>query len=165
MMRLILGAMVVVLVTACTPSVHASGRSSSRALAAPAHMATVCELAHWGQDMVGVRVRIRAEYFTDLRHGAFLSDRKCPGDRVQLAADAAGADISVSAFNDTTSEHGRYYIGHKFKVDVTGVFEWSKGLIINKELPPDRQYHIPPHGMLALLKVWSFEKPIQRKTD
>lgn len=159
MMRLILGAMVVVLVAACTPSVHASGHSAYRALAAPARIATVCELAHWGRDMVGVRVRVRAEYLTDLRHGAFLSDHQCPDDRLQLAADAAGADKSVSAFNDITAEHGRYYIGHKFKVDVTGTFEWSEGRVVNKDLPPDRQYRIPPRGMLSLLKVWSFEKP------
>lgn len=164
-MRLILGAMAVLLVVACTPDLHATGRGNSRALEAPVREATVCELAHWGQDMTGVRVRVRAEYFTDLRHGAFLSDNQCPDDRLQLAADAAEADKSVSEFNDATFGHGRYYIGHKFKVDVTGIFEWSKGLIINKELPPDRQYRIPPHGLLALLKVWGFEKPTQRKSE
>lgn len=158
-MRLILGAVVLILVAGCTPSMHASGRSHSHALEAPVREATVCELAHWGHDMVGTRVRIRAEYFTDLRHGAFLSDHRCPSDRLQLAADAPDAYKSVLEFNKTTTGHGRYYIGHKFKVDVTGIFKWSKGRIINKDLPPDRQYRILPHGMLSLLKVWYFEKP------
>jgi len=164
-MRPTVGALVVLLLAACTPNVHASGQNESRSRATPVRTATVCELAHWGQNMVGVRVRVRAEYFTDLRHGAFLSDRGCPSDRLQLATDAADADKSVSVFNDTTSGHGRYYIGHKFAVDVTGIFEWSKEQIINKELLPDRQYRIPPHGMLSLLKVWSFEKPGQRKAN
>lgn len=159
-MRLIFGALAVFLVAACTPSVHASGPSQSHA-SAQVREATVCELAHWGQNMVGVRVRVQAEYFTDLRHGAFLSDPRCPIDRIQLAADATNADKSVSEFNDITAGHGRYYIGHKFKVDVTGIFELSEEHVINKELPPDRQYRIPPHGMLSLLKVWSFEKPKQ----
>ena len=158
-MRLILGPITVLLMAACTLSVHASGPGKSRLLVAPIREATVCELAHWGQDMVGVRVRVRAEYLTDLRHGAFLSDSRCPSDRVQLAADAVHADKSVSEFNNVTTGNDRYYIGHKFKVDVTGIFEWSEGRVINGDLPPDRQYHIPPRGMLSLLKVWGFDKP------
>lgn len=148
--------MALLFVAACTPSVRASGHSTSRALPIPVHKATVCEVAHWGHSMVRVQVRVRAEYFTDLRHGAFLSDRRCPGYHLQLAEDAPAADKSVSKFNEITAGNNRY-IGHKFKVDVTGIFEWSEGRIINQDLPPDRQYHIPPHGMLSLLKVWNFD--------
>lgn len=158
-MRLILSAMALLLVAGCAPSMHISERNHSHTLENLARKATVCEIANWGRDMVGVRVRIRGEYFTDLRHGAFLSDHRCPTDRLQLAADAPDANNSVSNFNKATAEHGRYYIGHKFKVDVTGIFEWSKGRIINKDLPSGRQYRIPPHGMLSLLKVWNFDKP------
>ncbi|MDN5924704.1 MAG: hypothetical protein L0H70_06865 [Xanthomonadales bacterium] len=145
--------------SACTPNAYVAEHGKSLTLAASVRKATVCELAHWGHDKAGARVRVSAEYFTDLRHGAFLSDYRCPRDRLELAEDAPNAHKSVSEFNVITSGHGRYYIGHKFKVDVTGIFEWNGGRVINKELPPDRQYTIPPHGKLSLLKVWDFAKP------
>ena len=151
-MRNIFCAMLVLLVAACAPSVHPSRRVHGT-LVTSTRTATVCELAHWGRDMEGARVRVRAEYFTDLRYGAFLSDWQCPSARLELASDSASADKSVSHFNDVTAGHDNYYVNHKFKVDVTGTFEWSEGRIINKDLPPDRQYRIPPHGLLALMKV------------
>lgn len=145
---------------AIASSANAVRRSESDASTESVHVVTVCELAHWSQNRVGTRVRILAEYFTDLRHGAFLSDPRCPHDGLQIGRYATNADKeSLAALDRAMVQHEGFYIGRKFKVDVTGIFEWDEGHIINKELPPDRQLRIPAHGVLALLKILSFEKP------
>lgn len=109
--------------------------------------------------MAGTRVHVRADYFTDFHHGAFLSDPTCPSVRFELGVRAEDADASLAAFDKTLGQHYDYYVGRKFKVDVTGVFEWEEAQVLYKELPPDRQLRIPAHGTLSLLKVWDFEKP------
>lgn len=159
MMRLQSCAVAVLLVLASVPSASASRCGGSETMGEPIPVVTVCELARWDQTRVGTRVRIQAEYFTDFHHGAFLSDSRCPSDSLQIGIDAPDADKSVAALDMTIGQDRKFYIGHKFKVDVTGVFEWNKGKVINAELPPDRQLRIPPHGEISLLKVWSFERP------
>lgn len=147
------------LVLASAPSASASRCGGSETKGEPVHVATVCELARWDQTRVGTRVRIHAEYFTDFHHGAFLSDPRCPSVSLQIGIDATNADNSVANLDMAIGQNRKFYIGHKFKVDVTGVFEWNEGKVINAELPPDRQLRIPPHGQISLLKVWSFEQP------
>ena len=164
-MRFLLCSIAVLLTVACASRVDASRDNESRAGDVPVHSASVCELAHWGHEMAGVRVRVRAEYFTDLHHGAFLSDPRCPSDHLELGVRADDTDKSLSLFDETLAKRDSYYVGRKFTVDVTGVFGWEDVRIINKELPPDRQLRIPAHGTLSLLKIWSFEKPPQRGAD
>ena len=158
-MRFLLYTIAVFIVMAWAPTGNASGDAASPAREVPAHTVTVCELARWGQARIGTHVRVSAEYFTDFHHGAFLSDPRCPFDRLQIGVDAIDADKSVSELDEAIALDRHYYIGRKFKVDVTGVFEWNTDRILNKELPPDRQLRIPAHGVLSLLKVWCFEKP------
>lgn len=150
---------VLLLMVASAPSTSASGCGKTGEASEPVHVVTVCELARWDQTRVGTRVRIHAEYFTDFHHGAFMSDPRCPSDSLQIGIDATNADNSVADLDMAIGQDRKFYIGHKFKVDVTGVFEWNKGKVINAELPPDRQLRIPPHGEISLLKVWSFEQP------
>ena len=165
MMRSLLCTVALFLVVAYAPSVNASRDDEPRVKEGSARIASVCELAHWGHEMAGIRVRVRAEYFTDLHHGAFLSDPRCPSDHLELGVRANDADKSLSVFDEALARHDSYYVGRKFTVDVTGVFGWEDIRIINKELPPDRQLRIPAHGTLSLLKIWSFEKPSQRKEN
>ena len=162
-MRFLSCTIALLLMMASTAGAIASRCSESGARSEPIHVVTICQLAHRGEARVGTRVRIRAEYFTDLRHGAFLSDPRCPSDSVQIGKYATDADKeSLAVLDKAMTQHSKFYIGHKFKVDITGIFEWNEGLVINKELPPDRQLRIPAHGVLSLLKVWSFEKPTKR---
>lgn len=158
-MRFLLCSIAILLMVACASRVNASRDDELRAEDVPAHLASVCEIAHWGHEMAGVRVRVRAEYFTDLHHGAFLSDPRCPSDHLELGVRGDDADKSLSLFDEAIARHDSYYVGQKFSVDVTGIFGWEDVRIINKELPPDRQLRIPAHGTLSLLKIWSFEKP------
>ncbi|HET6632170.1 MAG TPA: hypothetical protein VFG73_05620 [Rhodanobacteraceae bacterium] len=140
--------------TACKSGMAASEDASVQSV-------TVCELAQWNQDMIGMQVRVRANYFTDFHHGAFLSDPHCPSKSLQIGTDAAEADKSVADLDATMGKNRKFYIGRKFSVDITGIFKWSKGKVINAELPPDRQLRVPPHAKISLLKVWTFEKPKQ----
>ncbi len=158
-MRFTTCTIVLLLMMASAPGARASGCGGTGETSAPVHVVTVCELARWGQTRVGTRVRIRAEYFMDFHHGAFLSDPRCPSDSLQIGIDATSADNSVANLDMAIGQDRKFYIGRKFKVDVTGVFEWNQGKVINAELPPDRQLRIPPHGEISLLKVWSFERP------
>ena len=161
-MRFLVGATAALIVAACASNVRAYAHDKSRTWEAPTRVVTVCGLVHWDQKMVGTRVRVRAEYFTDFRHGAFLSDPKCPSARLQLGVRSADADASLARFDKALGQHYDYYVGRKFKVDITGSFEWEEARILYKELTPDRQMRIPAHGVLSLLKVWSFEKPTKR---
>lgn len=159
MMRSFVGAMAALAAVACVSNVRADAHDRSQAQQTATRVAAVCDLAHWGPEMAGARVRLRAEYFTDFHHGAFLSDPKCPAVRLQLGVRSAAADASLERFDKVLGQHYDYYLGRKFKVDVTGSFEWEEASVLYKELPPDRQLRIPAHGEISLLKIWSFEKP------
>lgn len=158
-MRSFLCAIAVLLMAACAQTANGFGTGSSHSNEAPVRIATVCELAHWGPEMAGVRVRVRAKYFTDFFHGAYLSDPECSSLRLEIGVNASKAYESIEGFEEYTSIHRQYYAGHEFSVDVTGIFNWEQVRIINAELPQDRQLRIPAHGTLSLLKVWGFEKP------
>lgn len=164
MMRFSSCTIALLLVMASAPSASASWCGESGARSEPIHVVTICELAHWGEARVGTRARIRVEYFTDLRHGAFLSDPKCPLTRLQLGVRSADADAdaSLAMFDKALGQHYDYYVGRKFKVGIIGSFELEEARILYQELPPDRQLRILAHGVLSLLKVWSFEKPTKR---
>lgn len=164
MMRFFGSAIAALAVAACASNVRADAQNHPQAQQPATRVATVCDLANWGRGMVGVRVRLRAEYFTDFRHGAFLSDPKCPAVRLQLGVRSAAADASLERFDKALGQHYDYYLGRKFKVDVTGRFEWEEANVLYKELPPDRQLRIPAHGEISLLKIWSFEKPNWHKS-
>lgn len=159
MMRLLVRVTVVLLLSSLALAVNEPASAKPHNGNAPARIVTVCELVRWGRQREGTRVRVHAQYFTDLHHGAFLYDPQCPLKRIQLGVVAVDADKDSLKKFDNAIARNDYYVGHKFSVEITGVFKWVNGRTINGELPPDRQINIPPHGVLSLLKVWCFQKP------
>lgn len=160
MMRCFLSAMVGFLALIITPSGLASECGGTPATGKQVDSVSVCVLSNWSQSRDGTIVRVHAQYSTDLRHGTFLFDPHCPDDGIQVVSYGAGADmVSIKRLKKAMSEHGRYYVGHKFCVEVAGVFEWVEGRTINKGLPATRHLRIPDHGALSLLKVHWFERP------
>lgn len=118
-----------------------------------------CELAKWGKSMTGGHVRFQANYLTDFRHGAVLSDDECPSFSLRVGVRPDNEDESLKVFDKFMVRYWDFYVGHKFRVDITGVFGWDDETIINAELPRDRQLHIPPRGVISIVKVWDFERP------
>lgn len=149
----------VVMLLLGVPALWACASNAVHAKESAEQTVTVCDLKNWGEAKVGARMRVEAEYFTDFRHGAFLSNKRCPSKWLRIGFDAKNADQSLSKFDDFIGRHADYYVGRKFRVDVSGIFELDKGRVINSELPPDRQLRIPAHGEISISRVWSFEKP------
>lgn len=160
--RFLVWADLVLIAAACTENMRANAQGETDTTDAPPREATVCALAQWDRQMTGTQVRVRADYFTDFRHGAFLADPKCPGIHFELGVRSEYADASLARFDKALGQHYDFYVGRQFKIDVTGVFEWEAEEILFKDLPTDRQRRIPAHGTLSLLKVWDFEKASKR---
>jgi hypothetical protein len=93
---------------------------------------TICSI---GKADEGRVVRVVAVYETDHRHGALLSDAKCPDASIQIGFDAAEADDSVDAFDDyldsATLQPGMI----RTAVDITGMTEWNP-----HSLPANRDF-------------------------
>lgn len=111
------------------------------------------------QQWMAKEVNLRAEYFTDFHHGAFLSDPLCPTRSIQIGIDAVTADNSVDEFGRFKARRQEFYKGRRFWVQMAGIFRWEGERIINAELPIDRQLRVPAHREISLLRIESFEKP------
>lgn len=120
---------------------------------------TVCQIAQWDKSKEGAIIKIEAEYFSDFRHGAILSDKRCPSENIILGHSMEQPDQSALEFDNFIGRHLDYYKGRNFKVNLEVIFKWREGRIINQELPLDRHIYVPAKGSVSILKVFSFEKP------
>lgn len=118
-------------------------------------LTTICALSSQGKEMDGALVRFKATYITDLRHGAFMTDPKCPSVSVEQGSDSENVDASVPRFDEVVKGNILDHKPRKFVVDVSGRFAWNAGGIL---------HGVPvagttkPHGVLMIEKIWSYQR-------
>jgi hypothetical protein len=116
---------------------------------------TICALSAQGKKMDGILVRFKATYITDLRHGAFLTDSKCPSVFVEQGLDPVNVDASVPRFDEVVKGNIFDHKPRKFVVDVSGTFAWNSGGMLHGV--PAAGTTIP-HGVIAIEKIWSYQR-------
>lgn len=105
--------------------------------------------------MDGALVRFKATYITDLRHGAFLTDPKCPSVFVEQGLDPVNVDSSVSRFDEVVKGNILDHKPRKFVVDVSGKLAWNAGGMLHG-VPAAGT--IRPHGVITIEKIWGYQR-------
>lgn len=107
---------------------------------------SVCELAKFGKEMDGRRVRVSAIYMSDQMHGSMLKDQHCFAEYIDLFRAADGKqDPSIEKFD--VAVRGRGLADPElrvFSVDVSGTFHWRVDEVA--------------HGEFLIEKVWRFKR-------
>jgi hypothetical protein len=115
---------------------------------------SVCDLAKLGKEMDHRHVRLKAAYWYDARHGAFVKDRKCP----KIVIDSYDSskkpeDPSMKSFHQAQFDAFYSYSSLQIlAVDVTGEYRWREDV-------ERRHGLLQSHHILIIEKVWSV-KPI-----
>jgi len=111
---------------------------------------SVCELLKDGGPVEVTRIRVKAHYITDLRHGAYLDDPGCKGLVIQEGTQMTDpVDPSVARFRDRTQEHMISHPLVEFDVDVEGTYTPRlAGEFWGNEAK----------GRLVVEHVWSFQR-------
>lgn len=65
-------------------------------------------------------VRLKVEYVTDLRHGAFFVDPRCPASTLQRGPDRESISSTVSRFDDDVTGDILNHAQRRFVVEVVG---------------------------------------------
>lgn len=65
-------------------------------------------------------IRLKAEYVTDLRHGAFFVDPRCPASTLQRGPDGEGISSTVSRFDDDVTGNILNHAERRFVVEAVG---------------------------------------------
>lgn len=103
----------------------------------PSSPKSICSLS---KSDYGHIIRVTAVYETDLRHGAFLSDERCPEASIAIGFDAEGVDDTVEKFDqslyDAASRPGMV----RAIVDISGRVETSSEAPAAK--PEFRRLHL-----------------------
>lgn len=117
---------------------------------------SVCELKAQGPELNGQYVRVKAEFVTDLNHFAFFRDPTCP--HAIISEDdppLSMQDQSIRKF-DRALWHHAPFASLKFRVEVSGKFEWQKNwqppLNLSAVVKPG------PRGILTIERVWDFKR-------
>lgn len=126
--------------------------------ASEAKSTSIYAIQDWNESKEGRQVTVHAYFFSDLHHGATLSDSGCPEFHLPIGRDSVSAHQSVSAFFDAMWADLDRYRGRDFPVEIVATYYWSKGETVNADLPAHKQLHIPPHGMVAIDRVLKFEQ-------
>lgn len=121
-------------------------------------MVTICDMLAWREDMIGVRVRLKANYRSDFYHGSSLGDENCSGRRLPIQDYTIQPGLPGSDFLEYTWTRLRIYRGREISVDVSGIFSWVPEDTINPDLSQEKQETIGAHGSLVIDKVWDFER-------
>lgn len=125
---------------------------------------TVCAVSLHGKEMDGAVVRFRATYITDLRHGIFLKDCACPSIFIERGSDDANVDPSVSRFDEVVKGSVLDVKLREFHVEISGRFTWSPGDMLHGVPVAAPNGRIRPHGVIAIEKVWSYERVVSEKS-
>lgn len=111
---------------------------------------SVCDLLKDGGPSKATRIRIKAHYITDLRHGAYLDDPKCKGLVIQEGVQMSDSvDPSVTRFSDATHEHMISHPLVEFDVDVEGTYT---------PRPAGEFWGNEAKGRLVIERAWSFQR-------
>ena len=111
---------------------------------------SICELLENGGPAKATRIRVRAHYITDLRHGAYLDDPKCKGLVIQEGVGMSDpVDASVLRFNEAVQEHMISHPLMEFDIDVSGTYT---------PRPAGAFWGNVAKGRLVLERVWSFRR-------
>ncbi len=120
---------------------------------------TICALSAQGKKMDGALVRFKATYITDLRHGAFLTDPKCPSVSVEQGLDPVNVDASVRRFDEVVKGSILDHKPRQLVVDVSGKFAWSAAGMLHG-VPAAGT--IRPHGVITIEKIWSYQRVVPK---
>lgn len=139
----------VLVLTCCAPIVSATQVIDGAAT-------TICRLLDTPSKWEGATVRLRARYWIDPYHGAFLVDETCRGKTMDLEYTLEGAHRSVRRFADAAINP----LPTLWDIEITGSIE---------RVPPigDVQSNVAPEPKLQirLTRVWSFSQwPIERRS-
>lgn len=82
---------------------------------------TLCSLAERGlKEPAHELIHLKAEYVTDLRHGAFFVDPRCPKSTLQRGPDGESASSSVTRFDNDVTGDILNHDERRFVVDMLG---------------------------------------------
>jgi len=110
---------------------------------------SICELLEKG-GAKATHIRLKANYITDLRHGAYFDDPKCKGLVVQEGPGMSDpVDSSVLRFNEAAQEHMISHPLVEFDVDVSGTYT---------PRPAGEFWGNEAKGRLVIERVWSFQR-------
>jgi len=136
-----------ILILACTTS---PSRADDPAAQDNEKPLSICELLAQGGPAKATRIRVKAHFVTDLRHGAYLDDPKCKGLVIQEGPDASDpVDASVLRFKEAAEEHAFSHELVQFDIDVSGTYT---------PRPVGEFWGNEAKGRLVFERVWSFHR-------
>lgn len=106
---------------------------------------SVCQIANYGPNQDGNRVRFRAVYISDVVERTVLKDVKCPNSWVGLGEQQNGIDDkSVTELEDAVRGDVVNDLElRQFVVELSGVYKWTGQM---------------GHGVITITKVWNFKR-------
>lgn len=136
-----------ILLLACTTS---PSRAVEHTTQKDEKAVSICELLERGGPTKATRIRVKAHFITDLRHGAYLVDPKCKGLVIQEGPGMSDPmDASVLRFNDAAEEHALSHHLVEFDIDVSGTYT---------PRPAGEFWGNEAKGKLVFERVWSFRR-------